>query len=80
MPKPTLVEIHYLSGCENVPPTLRLIERVAQKLGIPIELREVKLDSQADFVNLRFHGSPSVLINGQDIDSAARNCTVYGPG
>ncbi len=80
MPKPILVEIHYLSGCENVPPTLRLIERIAKKLGIHIQLREVKLDSQADFVKLRFRGSPSVMINGQDIDPAARSCTVYGFG
>ncbi len=80
MPKPTLVEVRYLSGCENVLPTLRLIERVANKLNIPIELREVMLATQADFAKLRFHGSPSVLINGLDIDPTARNCAVYGPG
>lgn len=80
MPKPITIEVQYISGCGSAPPTLRLIERVARELGILIELREVMLDPQADFVKLRFRGSPSVLVSGLDVEPVARACEVYGPG
>jgi len=78
--KSILVEVFYLEGCNCAPPTIRQIEAAAAELGIAIELKRTIVDKTRGAVELRFLGSPTVHINGLDLDPAARQCTVYGFG
>jgi hypothetical protein len=51
---------------------------VAQDLGIAIEIRKVLVTTQDQADELRFLGSPTVQVNGQDIDPAARTASSFG--
>ncbi len=78
------VEILYFDGCPNHEPARALVERVAAELQVEptIELVEVaNPDSAAD---LRFLGSPTIRIEGRDVEPGADkrhefvlSCRVY---
>jgi hypothetical protein len=72
------VRILYTEGCANTPQTVRRVQDVAQKMGITIQVDQVLVTAQDQANELRFLGSPTVQINGQDIDPAARTATAFG--
>lgn len=72
------VEVLYTEGCPGTPPTIDLINTVAAELGIKIRLRKIIIESQEQATELRFLGSPTVRVNGLDIDPAARGETSFG--
>lgn len=81
------VEILYLDGCPNHSATIETVHRVASELGIDAEILEVEVKTADDAERLRFLGSPSVLIDGVDIEPNARAsrayafaCRTYGAG
>jgi hypothetical protein len=79
------IEILYFDGCPNHLPTTELIRDVVQTLGLDATIREVEVRDAEEAARLRFFGSPTVQINGQDVDPAVRNredfsfsCRMYG--
>jgi hypothetical protein len=78
LPQPIDVAVLFTDGCANTPPTVALVEEVARKLDIQIRLRRVRIESVEQAEERKFLGSPTVLVNGLDIDPAARSCTSYG--
>ena len=72
------VRILYTEGCANTPQTVRRVQDVAQDLAIRIQVDQVLVTTQDQANELRFLGSPTVQINGQDIDPAARKATAFG--
>lgn len=70
MSKP-LVEILYFEGCPNHEPARALVERTSAALGIETELRLVEVGDDASARRHRFLGSPTIRVNGRDIDPAA---------
>lgn len=72
------VRILYTEGCANTPQTLQRVRDVAQEMGVPIELDLVQVTTQEQADEFRFLGSPTVQINGQDIDPAARAASAFG--
>lgn len=73
-----IVEVLYFDGCPNHD---RLIERVGHLLAregrsADIVLREIADDAQAR--RERFLGSPTVRVDGRDIDPGAADRTDYG--
>ena len=77
------VELLYWEGCPSYPEARTLLEEVLATAGIDaeIEMREVK--TQEDAEQLRFPGSPTIRIDGSDVDPAgaearpALNCRIY---
>jgi hypothetical protein len=78
------VEILYFEGCPNHEPARALVERLATELDVEpaIELVEV-VDPEAA-VALRFLGSPTVRIDGVDVEPGAEerrdfafSCRIY---
>ncbi len=73
-------------GCPSTPEALELLEDVLRERGItdPIDLREVKTQEEAE--ELRFPGSPTIRIDGRDIDPRgaearpALTCRIYHTG
>ena len=65
------VELLYFDGCPNYEQTCELVERVAAELEIasPIELVNVTDPDAA--ITHRFLGSPTVRIDGRDIEPGA---------
>lgn len=83
MPAAT-AELLYFEGCPNHRAARELVERVAAERGLELDLRLVEVGSAEEARRLRFLGSPSVRVNGRDVEpgAAAREsfvlaCRVY---
>ena len=72
------VRILYTRGCANTPQTLQRVRNVAQEMGISIELERVQVATLEQADEFRFLGSPTVQIDGQDIDPTARATGAFG--
>jgi mercuric ion transport protein len=72
------VEVLYFEGCPNHAPTVKRVREELQCQGLPKVIREVEVRTQAEAEALSFIGSPSVRINGLDIEQEARDLTNYG--
>lgn len=70
MPRRIRVSVLSTAGCGNTPPTIELIQDTATELGLAIELVSVPIDTQEQAMAHRFCGSPTVQVNGLDIDPA----------
>ena len=73
-----MIEIFYFAGCPNHEPTVRLVREVLSELGLNEEIREVPVETAEAALANRFIGSPSVRINGNDVEREARNRTDFG--
>jgi len=72
------VKVVYTEGCANTLPTIQRIESVAAELGIAMELTRVLIHTQPEAEEHRFLGSPTVQINGLDVDPAMRDQQSFG--
>ena len=68
---PIEVELVYDSDCPNVEATRGRLQRALQEAGLPgASWREWNRASVESPVYVRTHGSPTILVNGQDVASA----------
>lgn len=72
------VEVLYFEGCPNHEPAVRLAREVLAELGQNATVEEVEITSPEDAERLRFLGSPTVLVDGVDVEPSARSRTDYG--
>ncbi len=78
MTKAVNIVVYYTHGCPATPQTVDLIRNCVSELKIRAALREVRVTTQEEAVALRFLGSPTVHVDGRDIDPAARVARDYG--
>lgn len=71
------VRVLYYEGCPGHRPTVELVRHVADQLGVPVEVEEVEVRDAAQAEELRFLGSPTVQVNGLDVEPAARTRSEY---
>ena len=78
------VEILYFDGCPNHEPAQELVEQVAAELGLQAEIELVEVADADSATRLRFLGSPSVRVEGSDVEPGADersdfvlSCRVY---
>ncbi len=71
------VRVIHLSGCDATPEAISLIKKVAQDLGTNIELEEIVISTPEEATKFRHLGSPTVQVNGIDIDPGARGLIQY---
>jgi hypothetical protein len=79
------VELLYFDGCPSYERLLPTVERLAAEKGAELELRQVATPSAAE--RKRFLGSPTVRVDGADIDPTAAErhdfglkCRIYRSG
>src|SRR5437868_4570818 len=72
------VAVLYVKGCPNHVPTVERVREALQKMGVHGEIREVEVDSPDRAEATAFLGSPSVRINGIDIEPSARDARAFG--
>jgi hypothetical protein len=70
------VELLYFDGCPNLEAVHALVQRVAVDAGITPDLRLVKVSSR-NVERLRFLGSPTVRVNGHDVEPGADERTTF---
>jgi glutaredoxin len=72
-----LVEVLSFEGCPNGDGARRLVERVARELEIEPELRLVDVPDAEEAERRRFLGSPTIRVNGRDIEPGADDRTEF---
>lgn len=66
-----------MEGCGATPETISRIERVAKKLSVKIDLENIVVKTAESAGKFRHIGSPTVQINGLDIDPGARDIKLF---
>lgn len=72
-----LVEVLYFDGCPNHLAAQALVERVSADVGRDVEIKFVNVADTDAAARERFLGSPSVRVNGRDIEPGAEARTDY---
>lgn len=72
------VEVLYFEGCPNHVPTVKRVRETLNGLGLPDDVHEIEVDAYEKAQASGFLGSPSVRINGVDIEPLARDAKIFG--
>ena len=72
------IELLYFEGCPNHELAIELLREVLDSLGREHHIDKVEVHTQAEAEAIRFLGSPSILINGSDMEAWARTATNFG--
>ena len=71
-----IVEVLYFGGCPSYDRLLPTVQRLAERAGAELQQRRVETPEEAE--RERFLGSPTVRVDGRDIDPSASERTDYG--
>jgi hypothetical protein len=78
------VEVMYFDGCPNVEIATDHAREAVAAAGVLAEVRLVRIDGNTEAMRRQFLGSPTVRVNGEDVDVSARDrmdlglqCRVY---
>jgi len=72
-----IVEILYTDACPFWKETLNTINEVMKELNISLTVKKTKITTDEEAKRHKFPGSPTVRINGVDIDPAAKETAGY---
>jgi len=78
------IEVLVFEGCPNVDATVARASAASAATGVPAEVTVVLVENDEDAIRQRFLGSPTVRVDGSDVDPAAAarddfgmQCRVY---
>ena len=71
------IEILYFRGCPHYEPTVARVRDVVRRKGLDVDIHEVEVRNEADAQSLRFLGSPTIRIDGVDIEPSAEERTEF---
>jgi len=81
------IEVQYFRGCPHYEEALKRVKSVISQLdGIEYNYRETLVEDITTAQKVSFRGSPTILINGNDVDgmpenlSPALSCRYYPNG
>ncbi len=72
------VEVLVFDGCPNVDVALERARAAVASANVPAEVRLVRVQNDDEAMRLRFLGSPTVRVDGVDIDPSAENRDDFG--
>ena len=72
-----LVEVLTFDGCPHGGPALELVARVLDETGIAADVRRVDVPDAESAEAHRFLGSPTIRVNGRDIEPGAADRDQY---
>jgi hypothetical protein len=72
-----VIEVLYVQDCPHYQETLALVEQVRTELGLDAELRTTLIVDQAAAQQARFGGSPTVRVDGRDVEPGSEPATEY---
>lgn len=75
-----IVELFYFSGCPSHEQALRNLKEALESEGLPDAVDVIEVTSAADAVAKRFMGSPSLRIDGIDLEGPEADARGYGFG
>ena len=80
------IEIQYFNGCPNSSEMIRKVKEAILGFEDIVEYNELLVETNELANRIKFRGSSTLLINGEDIEgreepeSASLNCRVYESG
>ena len=84
MSKSVSIEILYFDGCPNVEAARDMVTDVMNQTGAEARVAIIKVETNADAQEKHFIGSPSIRVEGKDVDTAggenqqySMRCRVY---
>ena len=72
------IEVLYFAGCPNHKPAVERVRQVLAEEGLSAEVLEVNVSQPSIAQNVGFLGSPSIRVNGLDVEPEARGARTYG--
>ena len=72
------IELLYTGACGHSASTLKLLREVLDELGCEAEIQELQVVGPAEAEHLRFLGSPTVRVDGVDVEPDAASRTAFG--
>jgi hypothetical protein len=72
------IEFLYFRDCPHYLPALHRLRAVLRQEGLPAEVSEIDVKDASAARALKFFGSPTIRINGLDIDADSRTVTETG--
>ncbi len=66
------VQFLYFDGCPNHEPAYERLRQVIREEGISVEVEQVEISNEAAADKFGFLGSPTIRVNGVDIEPASR--------
>jgi protein-disulfide isomerase len=62
------IEVQHFEGCPNSSEMIERVRESIKEIDNKIEYREILVETQEEAERVKFRGSPTVLINGIDIE------------
>jgi glutaredoxin len=79
------IEVLTFPGCPHAQPALALVERIVSELELDASIRRIDVADLDQAEGLRFVGSPTIRVNGRDIEPGVGGrsdytlaCRMYG--
>jgi hypothetical protein len=72
------IEVLYFEGCPNHEPLIAHVRDLMREASVAGDVRVRRVDSQRDAERERFLGSPTLRIDGRDVEPAALQRTDFG--
>jgi len=76
------IEVLHVPGCPNYEPAVERIRKVLASESVQVGIRAVSVSTEAEAKALLFPGSPTVRINGEDVETTrttvpSLSCRLY---
>ena len=72
------IEVLSIKGCQVTPPTIDLVKTTAEEMGVSYDIVETVVETPSQAARYKFIGSPTVRVDGEDIDPTAGTQKHYG--
>ena len=72
------IELLYIADCPNHQPALNIVEDVLREQGLTPDVTQIEVSSPAQAAALAFFGSPTVRVDGKDVDPNVNLFPSYG--
>ena len=72
------IEVLYFDGCPNHKPAVERVQQLLREEGVSAEVLEVNVSDASIAQRVGFLGSPSVRVNGLDVEPETRAARDYG--
>lgn len=74
------IEVLYFKGCPNHEPTIERVRQAMTAEAVDRQIEQIEVTDGAMAQKVRFLGSPSVRVNGVDVEETARDAETFGLG
>lgn len=72
------IEILYIAGCPHHPPAVSAMREALQAEGVSANVVDIEVNDAGTARTAGFLGSPTIRINGQDVERSARSAQAVG--